>query len=146
MPIDPEHIRKWAEDIRKWDQERAQTLGIPSIDEMVKSNRTLTDYMDSGALDRWEAEGARMRRKAQVDQATIDSRDLAIQQTKEVRQLRGELRQVNEELRRTREESDTASRAESRRTRLYFWWSIVATVLVGILGLLSTVLGVLLAR
>jgi hypothetical protein len=74
------------------------------------------------------AEGARMRRKAQVEQATIDSRDLAIQQAEE-------LRRVREEFRQAREESDAAS----RKAQVVSWLPL----LVAGLALLATVLGLL---
>ena len=65
-----------------------------------------------------QAEGARMQREA-------EARNLAIQQAEE-------LRRVREELQRTREES----KVDSRKTRLFIWWGIVATLLAGVLPVL----------
>jgi hypothetical protein len=133
------------ENSRKREMERAQRQGDPppdAVNEVLAQtfqniNNILSDGMlASDSLIR--AEGARIRRKVQVEQAAIDSRDLAIEQAEEVRGLREELQLVREEVRQLREESD----AGSRMALLPSWWA----VLIAVLALIVAVLGLLLAR
>jgi hypothetical protein len=63
-------------------------------------------------------EGMRIRREAEARQATIQARDLAIQQAEALQQLR--------------KESDAAT----RMARVYFWWGLVASIVVAILSVL----------
>jgi hypothetical protein len=85
------------------------------LQDILRAQEAKSASIGNAAL---RATGERMRAEADARQATIDARDLAIQH--------------REALQRLREESDAAS----RKARMYFWWSIAASVLVAALSVL----------